>query len=434
MGGPAHDFGIELRRLRLKAGLSLGKLAKQTHYSKGHLSKIENGRKTPTRDVARAVDTALAADGALVALLPTPRSIGGRSRVGPAFGEGIWVLGTTMDDSAPLHPVRRGATLPADTARLFAVPTPVRPAGNGGDASLLELFATWLTQLRAVGQRLGPGTVLPIAIANLNALTAVAHACDGADQAELLVLASRYAEYAGWMAQEAGNDQAALRLTRQAVALAERGGDRTMAAYALVRQALVTLYDGDHRQTIELAQRAGQDRHASARVRGLAAQREAQGYALAVDRDGFLRAMDRAERLLDADAAGRPKLDTSVSGRAVLGTSTITRPTAVATGWSLFHLGRPDECAAVLETEIARIPTNACRSYARYAIRCALAHATARELDRACELTRALLSDIHRLDSATIRSDLQKLARRLGQWPDHPPVRALMPNLGAVLN
>ncbi|MEH0541762.1 helix-turn-helix domain-containing protein [Streptomyces sp. B21-105] len=76
---PQHSsFGVALRELRLERGLSLADLARTTHYSKGYLSKIENGRKPVNGDVARLCDDALAADGALLALLP-PALRGARS-------------------------------------------------------------------------------------------------------------------------------------------------------------------------------------------------------------------------------------------------------------------------------------------------------------------------------------------------------------------
>ena len=62
--------GAELRRLRVKRGLSLAGLSRLVHYSKGYLSKIETGNKRITPEVARCVDEALGTGGVLVALVP----------------------------------------------------------------------------------------------------------------------------------------------------------------------------------------------------------------------------------------------------------------------------------------------------------------------------------------------------------------------------
>ncbi|MFF3306175.1 helix-turn-helix domain-containing protein [Streptomyces sp. NPDC002952] len=73
-GSDAAGFAVRLRQLRHERGLSLAALSRQVHYSKGYLSKIENGAKPPTEDVARRCDDVLSAGGELLRLLP--RAIG----------------------------------------------------------------------------------------------------------------------------------------------------------------------------------------------------------------------------------------------------------------------------------------------------------------------------------------------------------------------
>ncbi|MEV7415273.1 helix-turn-helix domain-containing protein [Streptomyces sp. NPDC089919] len=68
--GTDEEFGPALRRARQGRGLSLSALAGLVHYSKGYLSKIENGGKPPTPDLARRCDAALRAGGRLAALVP----------------------------------------------------------------------------------------------------------------------------------------------------------------------------------------------------------------------------------------------------------------------------------------------------------------------------------------------------------------------------
>jgi transcriptional regulator with XRE-family HTH domain len=63
-------FGVELRRLRRDAGVSLSELARRVHYSKGHLSKVENGRARPNRVLAALCDQEFSTGGALTALVP----------------------------------------------------------------------------------------------------------------------------------------------------------------------------------------------------------------------------------------------------------------------------------------------------------------------------------------------------------------------------
>ena len=59
------DFGAALRQARLNKGMSLRELGERTHYSKGHLSKVENGLAAAHPDFARACDTVLDTGGTL---------------------------------------------------------------------------------------------------------------------------------------------------------------------------------------------------------------------------------------------------------------------------------------------------------------------------------------------------------------------------------
>ncbi|MDV9173934.1 helix-turn-helix domain-containing protein [Streptomyces sp. W16] len=67
-----RTFGTELRRRRGLEGLSLTRLAALIHYSRGHISRVENGEKRPSEKFARACDQVLRAKGELLALAAGP--------------------------------------------------------------------------------------------------------------------------------------------------------------------------------------------------------------------------------------------------------------------------------------------------------------------------------------------------------------------------
>jgi tetratricopeptide (TPR) repeat protein/transcriptional regulator with XRE-family HTH domain len=73
-GVSARAFGARLRTLRAERGLSLAELSARVHYSKGYLSKVENGDKPPTVQLARGCDHALGAEGGLLRMLIGPPS------------------------------------------------------------------------------------------------------------------------------------------------------------------------------------------------------------------------------------------------------------------------------------------------------------------------------------------------------------------------
>ncbi|WP_410564005.1 tetratricopeptide repeat protein [Amycolatopsis sp. cmx-4-61] len=76
------DFGAELKRRRLSVGMSLTGLAASVHFTKGYLSKVENGKVRVNRDLAKACDQALGAGGELLALVAETTFTGRRSAGG----------------------------------------------------------------------------------------------------------------------------------------------------------------------------------------------------------------------------------------------------------------------------------------------------------------------------------------------------------------
>src|SRR5436305_12266592 len=106
-------FGAELRRRRTAAGLSLGQLAARTHYSKGHLCKVEQGTKPPSADLARLCDATLEAGGTLTALLPAHRPAGIPDRQAAAAPRPAEVAGLPLEPGPAL---RLAADLDATTA------------------------------------------------------------------------------------------------------------------------------------------------------------------------------------------------------------------------------------------------------------------------------------------------------------------------------
>ncbi|MER6414192.1 DNA-binding protein [Streptomyces humidus] len=249
------------------------------------------------------------------------------------------------------------------------------------------------------------------------------------DRIAALRLAGHFAEYAGWMCQEGGDDSAALWWTDQAVALATAGADHDLAAYSLVRRAEIALYAGDSRSTIELARCATQQ-SGNPRVRGLAAQREAQGYALQGYDAECRGALDRAASLMSVAASGSPA---ESEGAPVLGSLHMSDPTGFVSGWCLLDLGRPREAAETLDAGLDAVPETARRARARHGARLALALADCGELDHACAVAELVTASLPLVDSATIRSDLRRLNHALRRWHHDPRVRSAAANIAAVL-
>lgn len=423
-------FGEELRRRRLAAGLSLTGLALRVHYSKSQLSKVERGLKKPSPGLVSRCDAELKAGGALVRLAREtwagPKAADAGAEETSKNGENeVWLMEMSVDGPNRFHSLSRRQAVTAGAASLavFGMDGP-KFQEKVSDTSLLGLSRALFDHYRRLGQSVEPGLLLPVLIAQTHTLRELAVRGGPRLRQELLRLGSRYAEYVGWLVQESGDERAALWWTQRAVDLAAAGEDHQLSAYGFVRRALITLYRGDAAQTIALAARA-QDRKAPPRIRGLAAQREAQGHALAGDYDACMRSLDRARALLAKGA--------SDSDAPVIGSMHLPDPAEMVKGWCLHDLGRPQAAAEVLDRQLARVPPQALRTRVRYGARRALAYAAAGEIEHACRLTRPLLEGAAAVGSATIATDLRALARTLARYPKNASVRALLPELGSAL-
>lgn len=412
MMSTASRFGPELRRLRVEAGLTLTEFSTALNYDKGHLSKVERGERSASPELARRCDAFLGAEGELQRLSTRPET----------------------DAAPPLSPgdprrllVGRRAVLSAGTGALvdlgLAWGGQALPSTTGDP--LLPSLRIQFDHVRMLGQSTAPAVLLPLLETQTRLVAGLASDARTPSRAPALLLAARFAEFTGWMAQEAGNNDAALGWTSEAAELARAGGDPHLGSYALVRQALVTMYGGDAVGTVALARRA-QSSGLPPRIRGLAAQREAQGHALVGNETDCLRSLDRARGLLADD-------DARNGAEPVIGTSHVSDPAAMSTGWCLHDLGRPRAAAEVLDREYHRIPPHALRTRTRYGFRRSLAHAASGEIEHACTIAAELLGIMPAVPSATVNSDIRRLARELSRFRSSRAVRDLQPALAGVL-
>jgi transcriptional regulator with XRE-family HTH domain len=417
MGDQHTLFGIELRRRRGQAGMSLAELARQVHYTKGYLSKVETGSKPASEDLARLCDAALGADGALTTLMRPPNRSPAATGTGGAQEEEVWLMALSPDGASTFTALSRRQALSAGGGSMLGLGSVASGNSPGCDPSALESFAAVFGQIRQLGRQVSPKAVLPSVIAQTHALRTLAAAEPSSRRGPLLGLAARHAEYAGWLAQEAGNVPGALWWTAKAEQMAAGAADRDMAANALVRRALIAMYCDDANGTIALARRAQTHPDAGPRVHGLAALREAQGHALAGDRNACERALDRGAQLLHSAQAAQPDA-------LMLGSVSEADPAAVTRAWCQHDLGRPTAAIEILERELPKLAAASTRSYARFGARLALSYATAGDVAQASALTLRIVGSAVAVDSATVRLELGRLARALARWSAHPQARA----------
>ncbi|MBB5873450.1 transcriptional regulator with XRE-family HTH domain [Allocatelliglobosispora scoriae] len=402
--GLQPQFGAEMRRRRHRAGLSLDVLAARVHYSKGYLSRIENGDRRPHTDLARLVDGELQADGELIALAERRDEA-----VVPPLPTGPDAHWPELDDVAPPGAARARSrlALPADPATLTA-------------------FTRVFGELRELSQLVPAEVVTPSVIDLCEKLSRAAHSADPEQRGSLFRHAARYAEFAGWMLQESGADREALQWTRRAVQLAHAGGDSVMGTHSLIRRALFALVQRESATVVELATRAARTDSAPPWLRSFALQRAAQGHALAGHADLTLRALEDAQKLLDSRSADDPV--------AKLGPGSVADPFTMTFGWCLSDLGKLHRAAEIFDRETARIPVQARRTRARYGVRRSIVHALNGEIDHACVIAEELLPDIAAVQSATTDGELRRLNRILIRHRGHRRAQQLAIELNVTMS
>lgn len=395
-----RTFGSELRHRREAVGLSLADLASLVHYSKGHLSKVECTDRPPSGALARLCDAALGAGGALVFLAESSRKID-QSRENLA-----------IDD--------RQAAAPE------APRVPAALAAAAENDRTLAIFRTLFREYIYLDQSTGAALALPGLIAHAVTLRSLARHATEKYRTQLLHLAALYAGLAGKTAYEMGNQHDAERWGSLSISISDTIATAGLAAYTRILGAELALGCEDSGRAIAVSEQAQGDHTATKRLQGMVIVREARAYAQLGDHDQCERALDRAgARLHDTESI---VLDDVIVDH--LDGAHIHR---MWTAWCLLDLGEPARAARLLDEEVGRIPPACSRPATSFGLRRALAHATAGEVDHACELTVPLLDNFSLLDSTLNRRDLLALARTLRRWRSHAQARELSAQLRTVV-
>jgi hypothetical protein len=319
---------MALHQLRCQAGLSLRALGQAAHYDFSRISRVERGEHLIDPRYVPALDSALGAGGLLSflrSLIPdmppddeTPTAACGLSILAPCrldVGDGDTVslqLRTPDGRTVRVRLSRRDVgKLLAGGALQAMLPAGVSDVDAAGrvskaldqprrvDPEILDYFRTLLAEHFTADKMLGPRQMLGPVLGQINILDELRrHARPGTTEPTLRLLA-QYAEFAGWLHQDAGNTSAAMRWSDQASQWAQAAGDYQLVAYMLVRKSNIALLDADAIDVIDLATAARKVPGAvSPKLHALAAQQEARGWALHGDAYQFRHQLDIAANLL----------------------------------------------------------------------------------------------------------------------------------------
>jgi transcriptional regulator with XRE-family HTH domain len=294
------------------------------------------------------------------------------------------------------------------------------------DPEAIGRLLTILMEYVKIDNLLGPAHLLDLMKLHLSFISELLTVASGHVRTELLTVGAKYAEFTGWLHQDAGNQQWAAYWTNHALGWARAADNPLMVSYVLMRMSNQASGLGDAGRTLGLARAAlrKQDR-LSPHARALVFRQEARAHALSGDSAACARALAAAQ-----EQATAPEDHREDEG-ALTGYCTPSYIDGEAADcWML--LGQPHQAVAILEHGLSTWPAPYQRDRGLNVARLAVARAASREPDQACAVAQEAAAIINNTWSARAVAELRRLPALLAPWPDLAPVAELRETLAAL--
>jgi len=414
-------LGEQTRRLMAERGVSLRALARETSYDVGYLSRALNGRQTPSRGLVEAIDRALGADGALIALA---------SESGPgdvALASDRWTQ-RDAGDLADMLTARAAYVDEHNAARLaheWLITDPpqlveVRAGRRIGEQLVAKVEAR-VVEVRRLDDYVGGGDLAAVVDREL---TATAGLLVEAAYAEphgrrLLVAVGELAQLAGWVHSDAGAHGTATRYYLGGVKAAHAAGDQALAANLLSSLSYQVANTGRPRDAVLLARSAacGARAVATPRTRALLADRAAWAHTKAGQQREAERALGDADDALADVRPGDPDPDWVYW---------VDRDELdVMAGRVYTELRRSLRAEPLLRSVLARYDQARARESALYLTWLADTYIHAGEIEQAAATAGRALQLAAQVNSARASARVDQVRRNLAPWRDTPAVQDL---------
>jgi transcriptional regulator with XRE-family HTH domain len=403
-----ETFSQALQRIRRERGVSYRQLAAACHINFGHLCKIEKGLRPCTVEAAEAIDRALDAEGALIAIARKERRQRARTAV-------------PFDPMKRRTLVRWGATASA-LAGIGGFPNAEEPVGRVGAAEADRLLRAVL-RLRQLGHLHGGEGLWQAATALVGDSHRLLEQGTYTITVEhrLLLTAGRAHMTAGWLAFDSGRHDVARTCYNEALNLGRQAGDAGIETHALANLAFQSNSLGRPREAVRLAEtgtRVAAQHHRIARLAAMPHLRRAIAYATSADPGGSNAAISQARKILDREG-DKPTADwctflTPVELDGVEGTCAL-------------KLGRPERAEQLLVRAVAGHADHFARNRALYRVRLARARLDRRVVDGSAEAANAALDDLSgELASWIVSTELASVADRFKSYSQLPEVERFL--------
>ena len=234
--------------------MSLRQAARLAHYDVSYLSKVVNGHRPGSPELAAVLDEVLAAGGALTS-------------------------------------IAAGGLNPDDVGRLGWVMRNPRRV----DAAAVESLAAVLAAQRRAEDTLGSAVVLPAVAAQLGAVEELVTEARGNVRPAVLTVSGEWAQYAGWLNVSTGHPAAAAALYDKALGWAVEGGIVSLISEVVSQKGQMAYLAGRPGPVIGLSQAARRDPAAYPGQHAISAAQEARGHAMTGDAHATERCLDEAQ-------------------------------------------------------------------------------------------------------------------------------------------
>ena len=369
--------------------LSQALVAGWLHMSQAAVCRIETGRRRVTIDEIAAVARALGMPVALPWALQ------------PEVGEDVDPLSRRS-----LFGVGVGAALGLTATTAPAAAREVDPA----------LVSHWMKLLRVLGRHdamFGSHEVLASVRHELGLISEHRQIARGDLHVQLLHVESRWAEFAAWLSDDAGDLRMYDYWTARAHRLAHESGYQDMVAWVLMSESREAAAQEDPRRAVALADAALRTPGTSDQSRALSMIRIAHGHAVAEDAASFERVFAAAQGRLNA----LPQ-----APREELGAEYVAPAYVAADEARCWIRLRPRKAIAMLEEALLLWPRERARGRGLHQARLALACAAADESDRAAAEGLKALDIARTMKSDLTMRELKRLDRQLAAC--HAPAAA----------
>jgi hypothetical protein len=284
------------------------------------------------------------------------------------------------------------------------------------DVAVVDYFNRQLDECMADDGTHGPANTLPAVLSLLVAIDRAAHDVQPEVRRELLSVAARIAEFAGWLYRDVHDPLRAGYWRDRATEWAQEAGDTAMQGYVLLKKAQAAYDERDALRMLTLSQavRNGPWR-LPIRVQAEAAQQEARGHAMLGHQQAEVeRNLDKAHQLLAA------AMDDGAQLAAHYNATLLRMQTAICHT----EAGQPRQ-AAELYRQWLQDEDFSPRDYGYFSSLMASALALAGEPDEAAQVGLTAWPLAVETDSGRTKAELKKVLVTLQPWQGRSSVRAL---------